>query len=164
MNMSFALTTQAMYNFQKTCTRRYGWDHVHPAQIIWAVEKGMGLKKGEKIKRIHEIQVLHNRWEPADRMIREPKYGELEVVKEGFPHMRPVEFVEMLCDHNKKLPNEPVNRIEFRFLLRKAEFLFDNLRISPKQFGYDEFGTMFAECQETFLRNWAKEKFRFEFE
>lgn len=118
MNMSFALTTDQMRNYAKTVTRRYGWNNIYPRQILWSVEKGMGLKKGEKVQRIHEIQVLHNRWERLNRMITEPEYGEKEVILEGFPDMKPKEFVEMLCDHNKKLPTDLVNRIEFRFLER----------------------------------------------
>lgn len=163
MNMSFALTTEAMRNFAKTVTRRYGWRNIHQAQILWSVKKGMGLKKGEKVERIHEIQVLHNRWEPLNRMIKEPAYGEAEVILEGFPEMKPAEFVEMLCDHNKKLPHEEVNRIEFRFLIRQTHPLLKSIMgYREMTFVTESDGTIvmkFAENMETERKTF--QKFRF---
>ncbi len=52
-NMSFMLTTQQMQDRTKDVTRRVGWWFLKPGDVIMAVEKGMGLKKGEKIKRMY---------------------------------------------------------------------------------------------------------------
>jgi hypothetical protein len=51
-NMSFSLTTPQVYAGTKTVTRRLGWRFAKAGQRVCAVEKGMGLKKGEKVKRI----------------------------------------------------------------------------------------------------------------
>jgi len=49
------LTTSQIKNKPKTVTRRLGWWYLQPGNIINAVEKGMGLKKGEKVKKICQI-------------------------------------------------------------------------------------------------------------
>ena len=46
-NMSFALTTKQIEDETKDVTRRNGWWFLKPGDQIWAVEKCMGLKKGE---------------------------------------------------------------------------------------------------------------------
>ena len=48
-NMSFALTTKQIEDETKDVTRRNGWWFLKPGDQIWAVEKCMGLKKGEKV-------------------------------------------------------------------------------------------------------------------
>lgn len=111
--MSFSLTTEQMRRREKTVTRRLGWDSIEAGQLICAVEKGMGLKKGETVTRIGVVRVLSVRKEPLWKMIYDHPYGCQEVIKEGFPKMTPREFVEMFCEHNKVEPARPVNRIEF---------------------------------------------------
>src|SRR5690242_378415 len=112
-NMSFMLTTQQARDKSKTVTRRLGWANLKVGERVQQVEKGQGLKKGEKIKRIHVIECVTNRSEPLHRMIAVPEYGYSECRKEGFPEMRPAEFVEMFCHHNGCKPWSTVNRIEF---------------------------------------------------
>jgi hypothetical protein len=51
--MSFAHTTDQIRNRTKTVTRRNGWADLKPGELFWAVEKAMGLKPGEKVKRVH---------------------------------------------------------------------------------------------------------------
>lgn len=109
-NMSFAMTTDQMRKGLKDVTRRFGWWKLKPGKQIWAVEKGMGLKKGEKIKRICLIQVISTRTEPLNAI------KQSDVVREGFPGWRPRRFVQMLVDHYKVDPAEPVNRIEFEIV------------------------------------------------
>ena len=48
-NISFALTTQQFKNKTKTVTHRFGWHSLQPGDILCAIEKCMGFKKGEKI-------------------------------------------------------------------------------------------------------------------
>lgn len=57
-NMSFALTTPQAYAQVKPVTRRLGWWNLQPGELVQQVVKGMGLKKGEKIERIHVIEIV----------------------------------------------------------------------------------------------------------
>jgi len=50
--MSFALTEQQMRDQSKTVTRRRGWGFLKPGDTLYAVNKVMGFKKGEKPERI----------------------------------------------------------------------------------------------------------------
>ena len=47
--MSFALTTAQIMEGTKTVTRRLGWLHAKPGQLLRPVRKGMGLRPGERI-------------------------------------------------------------------------------------------------------------------
>jgi len=107
-NMSFMLTTQQMYDKTKTHTIRDGWWHLKAGEIVNAVEKCMGLKKGEKIVKIGLIRILFTR---RDMLVNvTPDL----CVKEGFPDLTPVEFAQMFCRHNKKAtPTKPLNFIGF---------------------------------------------------
>lgn len=113
--MSFMLTTEQMYNKTKTVTRRLGWKFLKAGDVIQAVEKCQGLKKGEKIKKICEIRILDNRQESLSKMDL-MFYGMEETIKEGFTNMTPAEFQEMFCDHNKCSKQDLINRIEFEFV------------------------------------------------
>jgi hypothetical protein len=106
-NMSFSITTQQMYEGSKVVTRRLGWDNLKPGNVIYAVEKGMGLKKGEKVKKIGLIEIISVIREPLSRVT----YA--ECVREGFPEMTPDEFIAMFCRANKCTPDTMVNRIAF---------------------------------------------------
>ncbi len=110
--MSFSLTTEQMRRREKTVTRRLGWDSLRPGQLLCAIEKGMGLKKGETVTRIGVVRVVRVTKEPLTKLLYDDTYGRAEVVKEGFPDMTPLAFVEMFCTHNKVDPARRVNRIE----------------------------------------------------
>ena len=109
-NMSFALTKNQMRKKEKTVTRRNGWWFLRAGDVVNAVEKSMGLRKGEKIKRIGQIKIISTRAEPLNSMSDE------DVVKEGFPELTKEQFIEMYTKHNKSLDIDPVNRIEFEHL------------------------------------------------
>ena len=111
-NMSFALTTQQIIDETKTVTRRFGWLFLKPGDVLWAVEKSMGLKPGEKIKRLAQISVVAVRSEPLSAITYE------DCIKEGFPEMSPNQFIAMLKSHYGKQVDESstVNRIEFEYL------------------------------------------------
>ncbi len=110
-NMSFALTTEQILSRTKTVTRRFGWAFLKPGDRVRAVEKGMGLKLGEHVKRLAVIKIVSTRWEPLNAITKE------ECIKEGFPDMKPAEFVEMICrQYKNKTPQSEINRIEFSYV------------------------------------------------
>ena len=109
-NMSFFHTQEQMRNRTKTVTRRLGWDFLKPGDIVNACVKCQGLKKGEKIEVICQIRIRSN--EP----VRLGKISQREVVKEGFVHYSPRDFVRMFFNHMHVDPYEVVNRIEFEFI------------------------------------------------
>ncbi len=89
-NMSFAMTTEQARNKTKDVTRRFGWWFLKEGDVIQQVEKAMGLKKGEEIKKIHLIRVISTRCEPLNAITQE------DVIREGFPDWTPKRFIEML--------------------------------------------------------------------
>lgn len=107
-NMSFSMTTQQMYDGTKSVTRRLGWWTLKPGDVLMAVEKCQGLKRGEHVVKIYPIEIVsvesQELW-----WINKP-----ECKREGFPELSPVEFVDMFCEHNKCEPFAEVNRIEFK--------------------------------------------------
>lgn len=109
-NMSFMLTTEQIRNRAKTVTRRTGWAFLKPGDVVNAVEKGMGLKKGQKVKRICQIRIKSIRQEALFRITKK------ECIKEGFPEMSPDGFIDMFCKYNKVWAMCPVNRIEFGYV------------------------------------------------
>lgn len=109
-NMSFAMTIDAMRNKSKTVTRRFGWWNLKPGNIVNAVEKSMGIKKGEKIKVIGQIRILATEPTALDEI------DKADCTAEGFPNMAPAEFVSMLCDHYKIQSDKICNRIFFEHL------------------------------------------------
>jgi len=111
-NMSFAMTTEQFKRRTKTVTRRFGWRFLKPGDVVCGVEKAMGLKKGEKIKRLGLIRIVSVREEPLCFITVE------DCEKEGFPDMEPAEFVEMMREHYGPAIADltPVNRIEFEYI------------------------------------------------
>lgn len=118
-NMSFSMTTNAIRDRSKTVTRRLGWSFLKPGDLLWACEKCMGLKKGEKVKRLALIRVVSVGDEPLCRIV---DWGPAETAREGFPDMAPWQFVSMFIDANgltRKTyspSTQVVNRIEFEYV------------------------------------------------
>lgn len=110
--MSFALTTEQMIARTKTVTRRRGWATLAPGTVLRAIEKGQGLKKGEKVRKLGLIRVASVRRE----MLAEILFNDGDVYREGFPHMTAEQFVEMFCEHNGCSADAPVTRIEFEHI------------------------------------------------
>lgn len=109
-NMSFAMTTEQIRAGTKDVTRRFGWWFLEPGTDLWAVEKAMGLCRGEQIKRIRLIRVVSTRSEQLKQITAE------DVAREGFPEWSPEQFINMLVTHYKCSPDAVVNRIEFKYL------------------------------------------------
>lgn len=109
-NMSFMLTKGQFKDQTKTITRRLGWRFLKPGDILNGCEKCMGLKKGEKVKKLGQIRVVSTRLEPLNEITQD------DCAKEGFPELTPDEFVAMFCEHNARCkPDSVVNRIEFEY-------------------------------------------------
>lgn len=110
-NMSFMLTTQQVLAGTKDVTRRHGWWSLKAGDQLNAVEKGMGLKRGQKMVKLRRIEVVSIRHEQLDAITPD------DVVREGFPNMTPLQFIELFCQtHQGCTPATIVNRIEFKYL------------------------------------------------
>lgn len=107
-NISFALTTKQFLDNTKDVTRRFGWWFLKPGDRLRVVEKAMGLKKGEKMKVLGEIEIISTRREPLNAIDKS------DCCREGFPLFEPADFVNMLCGHYRIEPTKECNRIEFR--------------------------------------------------
>ncbi len=109
-NMSFSMTKPQVRARTKTVTRRVGWLHARAGHIYNAVEKGMGLKPGEKIVRMDTIRVISARRERIDAITPE------DVIAEGFPGWTTDQFIELYCKANRQKPDDLTTRIEFEYV------------------------------------------------
>lgn len=111
-NISFTETVDQINDRSKTVTRRIGWELLQPGEILNACEKCMGLKKGEKIKKLCQIRVVNVRRERLIEML------ESDVAKEGFPDMSRKEFINFFVQkiRPKNGVHETITRIEFEYL------------------------------------------------
>jgi hypothetical protein len=109
-HMSFFHTIPQILEETKTVTRRLGWWFLQPGDLLWAVEKGQGLKKGERAVKMKLIRVVSARIEPLGAITKE------EIIAEGFPELSPAAFLALFGQINKGCePDTPVNRIEFAY-------------------------------------------------
>lgn len=106
-HMSFAKTIDQVRAGTKTVTRRRSWTTLRPGDIFCAVEKAMGLKSGEHVKRLGLFQVVDVYQLPLDAI------DPTDVVREGFPEMSPAQFVDFFCDQFGGARQQIVTRIEF---------------------------------------------------
>jgi hypothetical protein len=119
--MSFALTTKQIQVGTKTVTRRLGWLHAKPGQLIRPVRKCMGLRPGERLEVLRgPLVIVSVRRELLRAMTDDIDYGFRECELEGFgdhPVYRwPSEFIEMFCStHRGCTPGTVVTRIEFSY-------------------------------------------------
>jgi hypothetical protein len=114
--ISFALTTPQFLDGSKDVTRRVGWENLKPGELLTAVEKAQGLKRGQKVKRIGKLRVVDVRREPLRRLMDSEEYGFAETGREGFQHSpkrQPEVFVYWFCKTHKCTPETIVTRIEF---------------------------------------------------
>jgi hypothetical protein len=122
--MSVAYTEQAVLERRKDVTRRKGWwldkrgrrllvegDH------LTLCRKVMGRKAGEPLVRLVDVEVVDVRREQLSDLITDRAYGLVEVRREGFPRMAPVDFVDRFFVQAQGIvPGEDVTRIEYRYL------------------------------------------------
>jgi hypothetical protein len=110
------MTTEQVRQKSKTITRRFGWWFLKPGDMVQPVEKAMGLKKGEAIKKIGcPIRVVSVRREPLNFITPE------DCVKEGFPMLTPDGFVAMLQCHYQCAGDKQVNRIQFEYVCKEPD-------------------------------------------
>jgi hypothetical protein len=119
-NISFSITTDSFLDGSKNVTRRLGWNFLKTGDHLMGTEKGQGLKKGDHVKKLGEIQVMTVEPEPLCHIVTRPYrvIGRSEVEREGFPAWvnTPQKFVDMFCKFNKCTPETIVKRIVFRRL------------------------------------------------
>lgn len=112
-NMSFMATTEQIRNRTKTVTRRLGWKSLKRGDLIQAIEKGQGLKKGEKVNRLAVLRVENVRREKLSDIVGNTG----ETAREGFQKLTGMSFVLMFCDLNRPCkPDWEVTRIEFSYV------------------------------------------------
>ena len=108
--MSFALTEAQLMDGSKTVTRRTGWKNLRVGTRLLAVRKAMGLKAGEKMQPLCEIDVVNVTCVRLDDIDAE------DCAREGFPHFSPADFIGMFAKHMniRDKPEVWLTRIEFR--------------------------------------------------
>ena len=106
-NMSFSLTTEQMRKRMKTQTGRLNWDFLQVGCVVMSVEKGRGLRKGERVNRLYPIRITR-KWRAPVKSI-----DQAGCMREGFPDMTPDQFVAMFCAHNKCSPARVINWFQF---------------------------------------------------
>lgn len=109
-NMSFMLTTEQIREQTKDVTRRLGWWFLKPGDIINAVEKCRGLKKGEKVIFIRQIRIKSTR---SERFLF---ISDAEIIREGFQGLSRSAFIELFIQANHCTIRTNVNRIEFEYI------------------------------------------------
>ena len=109
-HMSFSQTTPQFLDDTKDITRRLGWYFLKAGDLVMAVEKGQGLKKGEKVKKLGVIEIISARSERLDVITP------ADVIREGYPDRTPEQFIESFCKFANCKPDQIVNRIEFKRL------------------------------------------------
>ena len=115
-NISFAMTKSQILDRSKDVTRRIGWRELEVGTLLQGIEKGQGLRKGEKARKLAVIRVTNVRLERLDRITSDLDYGRAEVIREGFPEMSPAEFVAMVASANNCKAVNRVTRIEFEYV------------------------------------------------
>ena len=117
--MAFSRTAPQILDRSKTVTRRTGWHYLKPGDVIQAVEKSRGLKKGERVRELAVLRVVNVRVEPLSRLLTDPRYAEDELPREGFPCWSRDEFVDTFLRTNRlKSAAVRVTRIEFEHVHR----------------------------------------------
>ena len=115
--MSVSLTLAAVQARTKTVTRRHvsSWVKLKAGDRLTLIEKGMGLKKGEKQVVVTVVEITDVRVEPLSEVT------EAECAAEGFPEMRPDEFVEFWLRSHKY---DPLRHTPSAVMVRRIEWSY----------------------------------------
>jgi hypothetical protein len=81
-----------------------------PGELLRAVDRCMGFRKGEHPRQIAMLRVV------SVRLERLHSITQADVIREGFPKMSPEEFIAFFRKHMKCAPDEQVTRIEFEYV------------------------------------------------
>ena len=115
--MAFSHTSPQILDRSKTVTRRTGWRYLKPGDLIEAVEKSRGLKKGERVRALGVLRVVSVRFEPLSKLVADARYAEDELPREGFPCWSRDDFIAMFLRVNAlKSTAVTVTRIEFEYV------------------------------------------------
>ena len=115
--MSFSHTSPQIRDRSKTVTRRVGWRFLKPGDLVRAVEKARGRRKGEPVQELALLRIVDVRVEPLSRLLTDARYAEDELPREGFPCWTTAEFVETFCrTHGLRSPQSAVTRVEFQYV------------------------------------------------
>lgn len=125
--MSVAFTEQAVIERRKTVTRRKGWEFLKPGDRLTLCRKVQGRRRAdgtvEPLVRLAEVEVVDVRREPLYAIagtFDTDEHGCIswtEVVAEGFPTMRPAEFMRKFFTEAQGIGvKDEVTRIEWRYL------------------------------------------------
>lgn len=151
-NMSFSLTTKQFIDGSKTVTRRLGWKFLKPGDRVMACEKCQGLKKGEKVKRLGEIEIINVTRERLD-CIAKPEcvhydkgcYYETDCLKEQIAQLQAK--ITELEEQNRWIP------VEERLPETKGDYLI--LREGKVSICYYT-GTRFGWGELSQITRWMK--------
>lgn len=108
--MSFSMTQAAIADRSKTVTRRLAWLGLKPGTLLRAVNKSMGLRRGESPVELALIRVTDVRREQLEAITDD------DVAREGYPKMSSEEFVARFCEAMGCDPADVVTRIEFEYV------------------------------------------------
>ena len=115
--MAFSHTAPQIVDRSKTVTRRTGWRYLRPGDLIEAVEKSRGLKKGERVRVLGVLRVVSVRFEPLSKLVTDARYAEDELPREGFPCWSRDDFIAMFLRVNAlKSTAVIVTRVEFEYV------------------------------------------------
>jgi hypothetical protein len=112
-HIAVSLTQEQVRRREKHVTRRHNWHRLRPGTLLQPIEKGQGLKKGERVQPVGgPVRVVKVRRERLSALLEEP-YGSREAALEGFPEMAGRAFLEFWCREMKAKPSNVVTRIEW---------------------------------------------------
>ena len=109
-NMSFSHTIPQILDGSKDVTRRNSWWNLKPGDRVRAVKKSMGLKKGEKVEPLAELEIVSVRKERLFHVTND------DVRREGFPELNRWDFINLVRNIARCHALDYVNRIEFRIV------------------------------------------------
>lgn len=128
--MSVTLTKEAVVGRRKTETRRAGWLHARPGEVLDLCEKVMGRRKGDPLIRLARVRITSVTREPLNRIT------DAAVDREGFtsldlgpwmldaasPGALARAFVRFYGEHMGALPEDEVTVITWEYLPTPAEW------------------------------------------
>jgi hypothetical protein len=110
--MAFQFTTAQIRARTKTVTRRPGWTFLKAGDLVQAVDKAQGLKKGERMEKLAVIRIVKTRREPVAAIMEYPNDAALE----GYPKLSAREFAARFCALTGNGLAAMVTRIEFEYV------------------------------------------------
>lgn len=121
--LSCSMTVDSVIDGTKTVTRRHidSWKTLKPGDHLVLIEKGMGLKLGEKQRVLATVEIIDVRVEWLED-VNDGWAGPNVTAEEGLPHMTAQEFVGFWLDgHGYKghgVEGVACRRIEWKYLTR----------------------------------------------